>query len=324
MRLTREDDLVDWLRRAAPGGDRLGDDAAFLPAAGELAISVDQQIEGIHFPAGLDPAWLARRLLEVCLSDLAACGARARWALLALAAPPDWHHRRFLRALGDACRRRRVELVGGDTASAERVGLALTVLGEPVGARFVERSTARPGDRLWLGVTLGAARVGRHLVGLGARPEGRKLRLPGDFRRPERVARAARRAVRAHLAPRAQLELGEWLGRRRLAAAIDVSDGFALDLARLCRASGVGAVVEPEVLPRDPAVTLLADRCDLEPLDAALSGGEDYVLLFALPRSARPPAVLECRAVGRCTEEGELLLAGDRGELHPAGWSHLG
>jgi thiamine-monophosphate kinase len=324
MRLTREDDLIDWLRRRVPGGERLGDDAALLSASGPLAVSIDQQIAGTHFPDGLDPAWIARRLLEVCLSDLAACGARPRWALLALAAPADWGHRRFLRALAAACRRRGVELVGGDTAAAERVGLSLCVVGEPAGAPgFVSRAAARPGDRLWIGGWLGASRLGRHLVGRGAGPDGPRLRLPAPFRSSERLRRAARRAVRAHLAPRAQLELGAWLGARRRAAAIDVSDGLALDLARLCRASGVGAVIDPAALPVDPAVRTLAHRCGLEPLDAALSGGEDYVLLFALPPSVTPPAAPGRRPIGRCSGDGRLLLI-DGSELAPAGWSHLG
>ncbi|MDX1643127.1 MAG: AIR synthase related protein, partial [Thermoanaerobaculia bacterium] len=171
-----EDRLVDWLRHNVPGGERLGDDAVVLQPDGPIAVSVDQQIEGVHFPSGLDPAWLAPRLLEVCLSDLAATAARARQAVLALAAPETWPRRRFFTALAKALDDREMALVGGDTARAERVRLALWVVGDrPPRGRFVDRTGAEPGDRLWLGGPVGWSALGRQIVAEGGRPEGRRL-----------------------------------------------------------------------------------------------------------------------------------------------------
>ena len=324
MPLTREDALIDWLRRRAPGSELLGDDAAFLDELGSIAVSVDQQIAGTHFPEGLDPAWIARRLVEVCLSDLAACAARPRYAFLTVAAPARWDHRRFFTALTGACRGHGMNLAGGDIARSRRPHLTLCVLGDrPRGGRLVRRSTAVAGDRLWVGGALGGSAVGRSLAANGGGPEGRSIRLPPGYDSPASISRAARRALRAHLAPRAQLELGRWLGRRRRTAAIDISDGFALDLARLCRASGVGAMVDLAAIPIHPAATALADRLGIDALDAALGGGEDYVLLFALPRTVRPPAGAGAVEVGRVTSELGLQVAGSGQQLEASGWSHL-
>ena len=100
MAPTAEDRLTAWLRRIAPGGGAIGDDVAALGALGDAVATVDQQIAGTHFPDGLDPALIARRLLEVNLSDIAAAGAQPEYALLALAAPPTFAHRRLLRRSG--------------------------------------------------------------------------------------------------------------------------------------------------------------------------------------------------------------------------------
>ncbi len=337
LRLSAEDELTGWLRRRMPGGELLGDDAAYLTTTGDIAITVDQQIAGTHFPIDLDPACLGPRLLEVTLSDLAACGARPRWVFLAIAAPEGWRHRRFFEALGRACGRREVELAGGDLAAADRVGLSLTAIGDrPARGRFVRRSTARPGDRLWVAGELGMSALGRHLVAAGARPEGRSIRLPPGLLpsapatpgRPLRttcraVHRAARRAVRAHLAPRARLAEGEWLGRRHRAAAIDISDGLALDLARLCAESRVGAHLDPEAIRIAASLLPTVGHLGLDPLDLVLAGGEDYALVAALPPSVQPPTDLDFRPLGRVVSGSGLRFQGSDRRIEPSGWSHL-
>lgn len=319
-----DDRLFDWLRHHLPGGERLGDDAVVLEHDGAIAVSVDQQIEGVHFPTDLDAGWLARRLLEVCLSDLAATAARPRQAVLAMAVPAGWPHRRFLTALGRALGSHEMELVGGDTSRAERASLALWVLGDrPPRGRWLGRDGARPGDRLWIGGQTGWSALGRRVASAGGLPEGRRLALPARLQEPERLARAARRALRAHLAPRAQLELGRWLGRRRRSAAIDVSDGLALDLHRLCRAGGVGARIDPAGLTTDPGLRALAAALEVTAEEAVLGGGEDYVLLFALPASIKPPQESGAIELGRVTEETAVRLEGTGERLAPTGWSHL-
>jgi thiamine-monophosphate kinase len=335
--------LLRWLRRRL---DRplIGDDAALLPATGPFAVTVDSQIAGVHFRPGLDPAVIARRLLAVNLSDLAAMGALPTYAFLALTAAPDFDHRRFFRSLLAACARHRLRLAGGDLARAPQDAGAnaagatlvatLTLLGRKRrGARWLRRSGAVPGHQLWLGGPAGESAAGRLLIAEGARLEAGRVTLPagweaGGQRRPALagVVPAARRAVRRHLEPSPQLELGQWLGRQSAGAAIDVSDGVARDLHRLCRESGVGARLTASRLPLAAAFLSLCEALAVDAGELALTGGEDYVLLFTLPSGAAPPARFGCRRIGAITAGRKLLLVetgGTMSELPDAGWDHL-
>jgi thiamine-monophosphate kinase len=324
-----EEELLDWLGRLQPGTGLgfPGDDAAVLGrGAAARALTVDQQIAGIHVPEDLDPAVWARRLLAVNLSDLAAIGGRPQAALLTLAVPPGFPIRRFLRAAVDACRRAGVRLIGGDIARSTQAVTTMTLVGDrPTGGRWVTRSGAKPGDRLWLGGTVGLSAIGRRLVARGGRLAGNRIRLPDELELRPGLMPVARRALRSHLAPKPQLRLGRWLGTRRRAAAIDISDGLAKDLHRLCRASGVGAVIERRLLPLRGELTELAAALDESATDLALAGGEDYSLLFALPPRTTLPASLDGCPLGRITAGRRIWIADeeDREELAPTGWDHL-
>jgi thiamine-monophosphate kinase len=319
-----EDRLIAWLREEVSkrGHDALGDDAAFLERE-SWAVSVDQQTEGTHFAPGTGPSVVARRLLAVNLSDLAASGSEPAYGLLAAAVPRGFRLKTFFRAFLDAARDHGLELVGGDIARARRASFSLTVFGRrTAGGRWLRRDAGRVGDALWLGGSLGESAAGRVLITRGARMSGTAVRLPTAFCVP-RLAAPARSAVRRHLAPRPQLELGRWLSRRRRAAAIDVSDGLLLDLERLCRASGVAARIDARKLPLSPGFSRLADALGCDPLELAAGGGEDYVLLAALPPTVTPPAALSCRRIGE-------VVAGEGVELHGTpqrprrrGWDHL-
>jgi thiamine-monophosphate kinase len=311
-----ENRLIDWLRRrlrAESGGALIGDDAAVLPA-GSFAVTVDHQISGVHFPPGLDPAIVARRLLAVNLSDLAATGASPLYAFLALAAPPGFDHRRFLTAILAACRRHGLTLAGGDLARDPVLTTSLTLLGtKEEDARWLTRSGARPGHALWLGGTIGESAAGRILIERGKPVEASAS-----------VQRAMRRAMRRHLQPAPQLALGRWLGRQKEGAAMDVSDGLACDLHRLCRASGVGAEVDAAALPFADRFLTICRQIFADPLALALGGGEDYVLLFTLPEGIAPPEP-GARRIGRITKGKRLVLLrnGGRSDLPDAGWDHL-
>ena len=342
-----EEGLVAWLRtltaRRQKGGERraqrerttlIGDDAATLPAG--QVVTVDQQIEGVHFPAGLAPAVVARRLLAVNLSDIAASGARPRHAFLALAAPPGFDHRSFFRALVRACGAHGVVLAGGDLAIAKDLHLALTLIGERrPGDATLARDRARPGQVLWLGGTLGESALGCELLRRGARPRGSSIVLPPSFPVRGGLRSAGVRAVRRHLLPTPQLELGRWLaarGRGAAIAAIDVSDGLAKDLHRLCAASGVGVRLESVALrtATPPRFAELADRLGLDPEQLVESGGEDYVLLFTLPKTLLPPRKFGALAIGAITRTPGVFVdvadAGPASGLRPlaaTGWDHL-
>lgn len=304
-----EDELLRWLRRQ-PGVGAIGDDVAEVRLP-QGVVSVDHQIEGVHFPTGLDPAVAGERLVRVNLSDLAAAGATPVAAFLALGVPAGADPRPFLTAVAGTCDEFGFTLEGGDLARSDHWTSSLTILGRRrPRRRNPHRGLGRAGDRLWIGGTLGESAVGRHLLTAKNAPR----------------SGAARAAVGRHLRPVPQLELGDWVARRRRAAAIDVSDGLALDLHRLCRAAEVGAEVEFERLPTAPRHADLCRTVGLDPDEAILAGGEDYVLLFALPPGLRPPTALGARAIGTLTPGGAVRLRRDgrTRALPAAGWDHLG
>lgn len=328
MSLGAEDRVHQWLRRQLRkrGFNTVGDDGAVLSAGGPWAVTLDHQIEGVHFPSNLDAALIARRLLAVNLSDLAAMGAQPAYAFLALSCPVDFDSRRLLSSLMDACSRHGVELAGGDLAKNDRVTTSLTLLGRrPSAGSWLARDLARPGDLLWLAGALGLSALGRHLLGVGATMQGNRIQIPRSLRLSPSEEVLAKRAVRRHLVPVPQLEVGSWLARRRRAAAIDVSDGLALDLHRLCRESAVRASIEADQIRPTDQFRGLCAKLACDPHQLVVSGGEDYALLFATPERVRPPSSLGCLRIGRLAAGSGVYIetAGAREALQPAGWDHF-
>lgn len=326
-----EDRLIGWLRRLvalAQSNNPIGDDAAFLQLGGDWAITTDSQIEGVHFLPGLDPALVARRLLAVNLSDLAASGAIPTWAFLSLAIPTGFDARRFFKAFVRATEIAGVTLAGGDLARMPQGLVAtLTLLGRrPPEGRWLKRSAARVGDLIYLGGTLGESALGQRLLARGARIDARgRVTLPADLGISSTLAQAARNAVRRHVEPQPQVALSQALGRLKRVAALDVSDGLARDLHHLCEESKVGAEIDAGALPYASRFADLCATIGEDPLDLALSGGEDYVLLFSLPARSAPPNEFPCTKIGRITSgrKVEIRLAGKNQKLPPLGWDHL-
>ncbi len=322
-----EDDLVAWLRGSGLFGASplIGDDAAFLPESEGWAVTVDSQIEGVHFVPGLDPAVLAARVLAVNLSDLAAVGAEPAYAFLALAAPAGFDHRRFFESLARETKRFDVRLAGGDLATSPRLTAVMTLLGRKAGGRWLRRDAAKSGENLWLGGTVGESAAGAELMRRGAGVDGETVCLPDDFAASESLAATARRAVIRHLRPRPQLDLGRWLVQNGGSTAIDVSDGLARDLHRLCRESGVGAEVELDRVPLTDRFRELAKAIGRDWQELALGGGEDYVLLFTLPAHVEAPAEIGACRIGRVASgrEVHLIRDGVKTALPVLGWDHL-
>ena len=299
----------------------VGDDAAVINADGEKdwVVSCDAFLEGVHFGANTHPPdSVGYKALARATSDLAAMGATPQFFLLALALPADrtgaWLDR-FLKGMNRASRTLRIKLVGGDTTKFPSVMASITVIGEVARGKAITRAGASPGDTICVSGRLGGAQLGLELV--------RK----GLARRKDLSA-----WLQPHLYPRIRIELGAWLARNRIASSMmDLSDGLSTDLPRLCSASGVGAVLRSDNIPRlDIAKVPLkrTGKLQLDPLAMALHGGEDYELLFTVPspqlkRLQKAPGYSDLAAIGQITAGKSVMLEGSDKSLRPLksrGW----
>jgi thiamine-monophosphate kinase len=321
-RIAREVPSTKGFRRSARrNGIRLGigDDAAIISCNGKLdwVFTCDTFLEGIHFIAETYPAEsVGYKALVRATSDLVAMGATPRQFLLTLAIPLNRQGKwleSFLLGMRRAAKALKMQLIGGDTTYCPSVFISITAIGEVDRGLAVTRSGARPGDLLYVSGTLGLAQLGLELM--QNNPSG----APPDL-------------LQAHLYPRIRSKLGSWLARNRVASAMmDLSDGLSTDLARLCESSGVGAQV---LANRIPCVQIPASgirklsRSGLDPLQMALNGGEDYELLFAVPKHKqrllrRAPEANELTEIGFVTSEKTIMLVDETGKARPlrnGGW----
>lgn len=322
-----EAEFLTWLRRcsgrnAAGMVVGIGDDAGLIrPKAGrELILTTDLSIEGVHFSTRLHPPEaVGHRALARSLSDIAAMGGAPRFALVALALSRRTDRlwvEEFYGGIFRLAHRFGVMLLGGDTAikPGRTGGIAadVVVVGDVARGRALLRSGARPGDTVFVAGTLG-------LAALGLRALRSKLK--------NRVA-----ALRAHLYPEPQCALGQFLAEERVAsAAMDLSDGLSLDLARLAAASGVGARLWQDAIPTVKPGAMSAAR-GVTPLSLALNGGEDYKLLFTVSQRSLPrvPEIFDGVRLHRigeiCASARGISLIGNNGKPQPlaaAGYDHF-
>jgi len=293
-RLLSEDVLVERLKERFSTRRRdvllgIGDDAALVRVGAETAaLSTDVLVAGEDFLPGTDPFRLGRKAINVNLSDLAAMGVTPLHALLTLGLPrgtdPVWLDL-LLDGVKSAATDFGLAVVGGDLSASETLFISVSVVGRPGKKGALPRSGAKAGDLLFVSGTLGAAAAGLKLLQAGYRllPDG-GVRSPAGRRLTAARAPDVGRLIRHQLNPRPMVELGRALADGALAtAAIDVSDGLARDLHRLCRASAAGASVDLGALPVDSALPSVAKELASDPLSLALHGGEDFGLLFTVP-----------------------------------------
>jgi len=292
-------------RRAGRGGAErwAGDDAAVVrwPDRRALLLTVDSAVLGVHGdPEVVGLADLGWRAVAGAVSDVAAMGGTVRHLLVAVSGPPETDLEVLYDGVLGAAAHHRAAVVGGDLSNGPVPAITVAVTGDaPIERRpAVGRDGARPGDQLFVTGPLGASAAGLRVLRRGG------PRSPAE-----------RRAVAAHLRPTARLQAGAVARRAGVRAMIDVSDGLAIDLARLAEASGVG--VELGQVPVASAATE----------EEALGGGEDYELVMATPRperlhqafrQAKLPAPI---ALGVCTAAAGRLTWRDR-PLAPVGWEH--
>ncbi len=297
-----------WAGRTAPAvGVARGDDCAILAraAAGEdLLLTVDQVVENRHFARGRHPAGaVGRTALVRSLSDIASMGGRPLCFLQTVCLPAwaigAWHDsfQEGMREAADLAGVEDLALAGGDVAGGDLFVATTTVVGRVESGTALRRAGARPGDLLCVSGTLGGSALGLDAL-LGAE-------------RPDLSADAAKR----HCEPVPRIALGRVLREVPASAAIDISDGLAIDANRLASASGVCLVIDPTAVPLFPGSTA----------DQAMRSGEEYELLFALPPGARVRAREEFAVIGR-VERGTgvwLESGGARAPLRPEGHSHF-
>ncbi|MBI4216836.1 MAG: thiamine-phosphate kinase [Chloroflexi bacterium] len=296
----------------------IGDDAAaWRPGQGVELATTDTLVQGVHFTIGfgswVDLGWKA---LAVNISDLAAMGGLSRYCLVTLGLPPDaeveWITDLY-QGMAEAARQYDVGIVGGDIVRSPVVFVTVALMGPAPEGKLLTRSAARPGDQIAVTGYVGSSAAGlrmmqKHLV--------LEERAVGYLRQ-------------AHLRPQPRVAEGRLLVAQGVKSAIDISDGLLGDLAHICEASGVGARLYLEKVPSHPWVQAAFGD---EALRLALSGGEDYELLFTAPaemvRAVQEAASLLITVLGEITPEprGRVVLVDAEGqEVSPQelGWDHL-
>jgi thiamine-monophosphate kinase len=288
----------------APGAFGLTDDAAILtpPPGCDLVLTTDGVIAGVHFFADDPPETVGRKVLRMNLSDLAAKGARPAGFLISVALPASVEENwlaAFTAGLGEDAQRYECPLLGGDTdRTPGPTSVAIAAFGTVPHGKMVRRSTAAAGDRVVVTGTIGDAALGVTLR--------RDRRLAERLRLPD--------AMRAHLQERYLLPQP----RNALAhavlehasAAMDVSDGLAGDLAKLCRASSVAAEIDVARVPlSDAARAAVAEDSSL--LETALTGGDDYEIVLTLPAGRLGSFRAAAKRVGVAVSEIGRVLDGE-------------
>ena len=281
----------------------VGDDAALVRSAFELAVSADALVEGTHFLRGADPYLLGQKSLAVNLSDIAAMGANPRWTLLSLSLPyadEEWLEP-FSRGFHEIAAKYSVELIGGDTCRGP-LNIGVTIIGEVPPHKALRRDGATADDEIWVSGQLGDAALAlAHLQ--------ERIQLEADeFDRCEHKLNS----------PIPRVELGNSLVGIATAA-IDISDGLIADLGHVLQRSQAGATVDVSLIPRSE---VLRRRLPAPvAVRALLAGGDDYELCFTAPRSRRGEIAalsqaldLALTCIGRTKSGSGLRLLDEQGK----------
>ena len=320
--------LIDRIGKTTPRNAKrapigIGDDAAalLLSPSSTLLATTDMLIEGVHFDLTTTDLYsLGWKAAAVNLSDIAAMGGVPRFCLTALGIPPFLTVEdigEFYRGVNACLKKFGAVLVGGDTCSSRKgFVINVTVLGEALRKVIVARSGARPGDLIYVTGTLGDSGAGLELV--------RNAECGVRSKTP-----AVRKLIGKHLRPVPRVAEGRKLAAAGIASAmIDVSDGLSSDLGHVCEQSGVGAEVFADRIPLSKELRA-AKGLKLPPMKYALSGGEDYELLFTVPPDKiKKLSALRIAAteIGTITRVRSMRMINERGQGRPlmvSGYDHF-
>jgi thiamine-monophosphate kinase len=326
--------LLEHIRKSFPAKTKniltgIGDDAAVIKASDKsLLATTDMMMEGIHFDLKfVTPYQVGYKLVVVNVSDIYAMGGRPAFMLLDMAVNKN-EDMKFIDMLfsgiKDALNRYTIYLVGGDvSASMSGTALSATMLG--YAKKIIRRSGARAGDRIYVSGCLGDSACGLEMLKRIGRPvpvrygvsysgsrgsrKKLKINLPWNTAGP---------ILRRHLLPEAR-DPGDFM--RCATSMIDISDGLLMDLTRLCDESRVGARIYLEKIPISPALTKAASYLGISPVQSALSGGEDYELLFTAPAGEKVKAIY----IGDVLKLNRVIVdrAGKEKPFSSEGYSHF-
>ena len=272
----------------------IGDDAAVLrPSAGKvLLVTTDLLLEGVHFQLEFtDPYRLGRKALAVNLSDIAACGGTPTAFLVSLAIPPEAEKaavQALYKGMMEQAHLYGVSLIGGDTSGGKGWMISITLIGEAEERNVVYRNGAKPGDRIFVTGTLGDSALGLKMLKKGAKQ--------GYL-------------IERHLTPAPRVREGREIAFRGLATAmIDISDGLIADLGHILEASRVGAEIRLSQLPLSEEYRKEVKGYSADPYILALTGGEDYELLFTSPPTKEQAVAKLAKEIGTpITMIGEIV-----------------
>ena len=310
----------------------VGDDAAVIATGGEeqLVVSTDMLVEGIHFDFAYTPLkHLGYKAVAVNVSDVCAMNARPQQITVSIALS----NRFSVEALDElyagiraACDTYGVDLVGGDTTSSNKgLIISVTAIGRAPAARITRRSGAKVGDLICITGHLGSAYLGLQLL-----EREKQVYLANPNMQPQ-MKEENKLLYQAILRPEARTDMVDLFAKNDIVptAMIDVSDGLASEILHICKASGVGAIIEEGNVPITQEAQLQALEFNMDPITAALSGGEDYELLFTID----PADVEKVKFLPDLYISGEIVAKDDgvmlhtvKGNIHPItaqGWNHF-
>jgi thiamine-monophosphate kinase len=308
----------------------VGDDAAVIDHFGkQTVITTDLLIEGVHFDLSYTPLkHLGYKSVIVNLSDIYAMNAVPTQITMSIA----FSNRFSLEAVDEfyegvyaACNKYGVDLIGGDTSSSQKgFIISVTAIGEVTPDKFVKRSTAQKGDLICVSGTLGAAYVGLLFL-----EREKKIFMESPGVQPDLEGETY--VIGRLLKPEARKDIIEFLGTQDITptAMMDISDGLSSEILHICKDSHLGCVLYEEKLPVSEEMKKAAFKFEIDPTACALSGGEDYELLFTIPQTEYDKLVLneEISVVGYMTEveQGAHILTkgGGKHRITAQGWNHL-
>ncbi|TRY16608.1 thiamine-phosphate kinase [Tessaracoccus rhinocerotis] len=304
-----EFELISDVTADLPAGDDVllgvGDDAAVLRPAGDVVVTTDMLVDGIHFRQNWSPAFqIGRKAVAVNVSDVESMGAVPSAIVMALGLPAeaelDWV-RELSAGVRDEAARAGVSLVGGDTARSGAVVITVTALGNLDGRAPVTRSGAREGDLVAVAGRLGWAGAGLTVLQRG-------------FGSPKEL-------VAEQQCPSVPYGQGRVASEAGATSMVDISDGLLADLGHVCAASGVGMDLATSNFELPEAIQRVSAATGVSPWNFILAGGEDHALAATFPAGTELPA--GWRRVGVVTGSGEVTVDGERWE-GPRGWTHFG